>query len=191
MKVIDVLKDTCTFLQMEDEYKYLCSYSNDTFSNTASDAVIKNVELLLKCTNLIVDTICSEYIKLKDSTFVHTVDGRIGYSDISENQIYNIIGVEDSFGPVQFSDFNSEVCVDNPGRYKVTYLYSISNLNYDSDLSIFRLPTKDIAYGVISEYLYIEKLYDDAAIWDKRFKSTILNLLSNKKRLYIKPRRWY
>ena len=193
MKVIDILKDACTFLQMEDEYDYLSSYNIDsnTFSNESSDSVSRNVKLLSKCVSLVVDTICSEYIKLKDSVYVYTIDGRIKYSDISENQVYSIVSVEDDGGLVQFSDYNSEICVSNSGRYRVTYLYGISNLDYDSDLSIFRLPSKDIAYGVISEFLYIEKLYDDASIWDKRFKSTILNLLSNKKHLYIKPRRWY
>lgn len=193
MRVIDIIKDTCTFLQMDEEFEYLNSYdvSSDTFLKSASLNIEKNIELLLKCTSLVVNTICTEYIKLKDSTYVYATDGRIKYSDISEYVPYSIVSVEDEFGLVPFSDFNDEIVVENFGRYKVTYLYSLGDMNLDTDLSILRLPSKSIGYGVASEYLYITKLYDDASIWDTRFKSSLLNLLSNKKRRYIKPRRWY
>lgn len=193
MRVIDILKDTCTFLQMEDEYSYVCGYDTEscTFQNEGSAEVIKNVELLLKCVGLVLGTISTEYVKLKDSTYVYTNDGRIKYSDLSDNYVYSIVSVEDDYGSVSFSDYNSEICVSNFGKYKVTYLYTISDIDYNTDVSIYRLPIRTMSYGVASEYLYITKLYDDASIWDTRFKSSMLNLLSNKKHRYIRPRRWY
>lgn len=193
MKVIDIIKDTCTFLQMTDELEYLNTYVFETnsFGENENEEIIKNVNLLLKCVNLVINTICSEYVKLKDSTYIYTDTCKIDYSELSDNNITNIISVENDYKMVPFTDFGREICVERIGKYKVTYLYTLPDYDFGDDIAEIKLPTKDIAYGVAGEYLYINKLYDDAVVWDTRFKNSLLNLLSNRKHLYIRPRRWF
>ena len=196
MKVIDVLKDTCTFLQLEDELKYLKSFNEETntFENDVeiNDDVKHNVDLLVKCFNLVLNTICTEYLKFKDSTLVVSSNKRISYDQITNNNICNVLCVEDETGQgVVFADYGGEIVVYQDGKYKVTYTYSLNDYEIDETVNEISLPIKSIAYGVASEYLYINKFYDDANIWDVRFKNSLINLLSNKKRLYVKPRRWF
>lgn len=192
MRVIDVIKDTCTFLQLEEELAYLNTYNESTklFEGDVSDKTEKNINLLVKCFNLVMDTISSEYIKLKDKTTTYTDTGRIPYADITDHNVSTIISVEQD-GVVSFADYGGEIVVNGTGKYDVTYLYTLSFCGIEDSIYEVHIPTKTIAYGVASEYLYIERLYDDAAIWDSRFKSSLLNILINKKHRYIKPRRWY
>lgn len=191
MKIIDIIKDTCTYLQMEEELQYVLSYDGSSFLMEASEDIVKNVNLLLKCVNLVLNTIVSEYVHLKDCTYVNTNNCRISYSDLTTNNIVKIVSVETNNKKVSYTDFGDEVCVESNGNYKVTYLYTLKDFDFGEQLSIVKLPSKSIAYGVASEYLYINKLYDDASVWDVRFKNCLLNLLSNKKHLYVKPRRWF
>ena len=195
MKVIDVLKDTCTFLQLEEELKYLKSFNeNDNVFELENvlEETKNNIDLLVKCFNLVLNTVCTEYVKLKDSTLVSTNNKRIAYNKITNNKICNILCVEDESGQgVVFADYGGEIVLYMDGKYKVTYTYCLNDVEIDESVNEINLPAKCIAYGVASEYLYINKLYDDANIWDVRFKNSLLNLLSNKKHLYLKPRRWF
>lgn len=194
MKVIDVIKDTCTYLQMEEELEYVLSYNVDTNKfdlEPNSVDVSKNLNLLLKCVNLVLNTIVSEYVNLKDCTYLVSNNCRIKYEDVTSNNIVKIVSVENDNKKVAFSDFGSEICVEKDDKYKVTYLYTLENVDFSDDVSIIKFPCKSIAYGVASEYLYINKLYDDASVWDVRFKNSMLNLLQNKKHRFIKPRRWF
>ncbi len=196
MKVIDVLKDTCTFLQLEEENKYLKTFNEDTktfgIAEDIQEEVKNNVDLLVKCFNLVLNTICTEYVKLKDSTLICSTHKRISYDQITNNNICNVLCVEDESGQgVVFADYGGEIVLYADGKYKVTYTYYLNDFEIDESVNEINLPSKSIAYGVASEYLYINKLYDDANIWDVRFKNSLLNLLSNKKHMYVKPRRWF
>lgn len=195
MKVIEVIKDACIYLTKEEELNYLVKKENNSevdFDEEKLKEIINNTDLLVKCFNFVLNTLCSEYLKLKDKVVVHTNTGKIAYSEISDFNILNIISIEDDMGnSVPFADYGGEVVLSAIGRYKITYTYCFDDMDIDTSINEITIPAKTLAYGVASEYLYINKLYDDAAIWDTRFKNSLSNLLSNKKQLYIKPRRWF
>lgn len=197
MKVINVIKDTCTYLQLENELEYLNTYDEETKTFNGESVVnntslVKNLNLLVKCFNFVLNTVCSEYVKLKDSVWVHTTTGKISYDEISSNEIVSVISCENESGKkIQFADFGGEIVINQTGKIKVNYTYMLNDLEITDEVNVVTIPEKTFAYGVASEYLYITKLFDDASVWDTRFKNSLLNLLSTKKQLYIKPRRWF
>ena len=53
-----------------------------------------------------------------------------------------------------------------------------------------RLSARVIAYGVASEFCYLEMLYDDASIWEARFKNSLLIACRKRGELTLKKRGW-
>ena len=46
------------------------------------------------------------------------------------------------------------------------------------------------AMGVFAEYLYIKGNIDDAYMWDKRFKNSMINIVRPRRNITIPERRW-
>ena len=47
------------------------------------------------------------------------------------------------------------------------------------------------AYAVTAEYLFLKGQIDDAYMWDKRFKSSILSIQRPTKNIVMPKRRWW
>ena len=53
-----------------------------------------------------------------------------------------------------------------------------------------KITEKVFAFGVAMEYCFIQGLYDDAQIWEKRFKDALLVRASKKSNMKLPVRRW-
>ena len=56
---------------------------------------------------------------------------------------------------------------------------------------IGKISARILAYGVASEYCFLEMLYDDATLWENRYKNALLCAQRKKGELKLKKRGWF
>ena len=66
----------------------------------------------------------------------------------------------------------------------------ISSLEDELENFSNKVTEKIFAFGVAMEYCFIQGLYDDAQIWEKRFKDALLIRASKKSNMKLPARRW-
>ena len=73
----------------------------------------------------------------------------------------------------------------------VEVIYSTPALELKEDEEFTsNLPERIFAYGVAREYFFIKNLYEDANIWEERFKGSLQIMLRRKSEVKIPRRSW-
>lgn len=160
--------------------------------NAFTDGQQQEINLLVDCVNLTNSNIATNYVRLYGSVEVNNVGGEILYSKITNKTIYEIICVKNSNGvKVGFSLTGSGIKTEN-GKVVVTYTYFPDNVQYEDAINEYQLKIneRNFVYGVISEYLYVKGVFDEAQIWEDKFKIEMRSLLRSQRNISLKQRRW-
>lgn len=188
--VKDIIKLACTYLQM-DSIKNSVLLGGDS-EVSGDDQYI--VDSLLECVNLTNNVLASEYIKLYKTKVVETTDGIVPYYKLVDGVISpnQIISVKDGYGNKLIYKLFDSYIKTVTGSVEVTYTYIPSSVTIDDTIDSYplRLSERIYAYGVASEYSFINGMYEDAIMWDERFKNSLLNVTGPKGQVSIKKRRW-
>lgn len=188
MTAKDVIKVVCVFLQKEE----LLELEDLGGTAVATESQTKELEHMLRCLNLVVNEIASDYIPLLFKETVFPTGGQILLSSLTKNPI-DILRVEDRFGiRVNYKLFPDYLeTID--GEVKILYSYEPTEATALSQtLENFsqKIGERVIAYGVAMEYCFICGLHDDASIWEKRFKDALLIASRKKSEIKLPKRRW-
>ena len=180
MKVKDIVKLACDFL------------GNSSLANaldgTLTDEQSVEVGRLVKCFNLVNSEIAGEYLPILKAESLKTTDFKLNFSQFSSQPI-KIISVRDNFcRPVRFKVFDGYLMA-LAGNVEVEYTTMPEEMDIDDEFSS-SLPERVYAYGVAREYCFLQSLFDDADVWDDRFKNTLEALLQRKSEVRIPRRRW-
>lgn len=180
MLVKDIIKLACDFTENQEIANVLEN------SGVLSEEQSQICDNLVKCFNLVNNEIASEYLPLIKMEELETKDFRIEFSQFKTSP-HKIISVKSKSGrSVKFKVFeNYLIAFANV----VDVLYSVlpNKMTIDDEIDS-TLPERVYAYGVAREYYFIQTLFDDALVWEERFKNT-LQLLSRKQGEVIMPRR--
>ncbi len=188
MKVKEILTDVATYLNMPD----LLETTLFDGSKTATDEQKNIIDFLIKCCNLVVNQIATEYYTFKDKKKVSSTNGKINYSSISFYPIVDIIKVKRGGVDVKYVCHSTYLEVP-VGEIEVEFAFTPSPATMVSsniELYNYKINPRVIAYGVVAEYYYINGIYDDATIWDNRFKTSLNGIVRPKKDVIIKSRLW-
>lgn len=189
MQVKEILKITCSLLGKEE---LLNTVYFDEQANNLTDENTKELNKMLECLNIVNEEIALCYLPLLNQKEVTFTNGKIKISDIDEN-IFSIVGIKNKLGnSLKFKYLKDEiVCLTTNAIVTYKVRPSILTLNQNAEDFSGRLTARILAYGVASEYCYAEMLYDDATIWENRFKNALLYISEKKGELNLKQRRWY
>ncbi len=184
----DVIKNVATNLGLTD----LLNTTLLDGSKTPDENQTNDVNILISCCNMVINQVASEYVTLKKKTKLTSNTGVIKYSSISTNIIVDILKVKLNGIEVPFycSVNNLET---SPGSLEIEFAYQPANcthINSEIDFNNFKLSSRVMAYGVTAEYCFINGNYDDALIWDNRFKTSLTNINRARRELKIKERLW-
>lgn len=187
MLVKNVIKNTAIFLNLND----LLETNLLDGENEADDVQNSEINTLVACCNLVVNQVASEYITLTDTKTITTSSGVVNYGSLSSKTIVDILKVKLNGVEVDYK-CNANSLVTSPGTLEIEYAYqpSVSYLNSTIDFNNFKLSDRVLAYGVVAEYCYINGRYDDATIWDNRFKTSLTNINRPRREIKIKQRLW-
>ncbi len=154
----------------------------------------KRLSTLVKCANLVVNELCTEYLPIiYTQKMTPSNDCIIGY-DAFDKELYQIRSIKDCQGAnVKYRYLPSGIEVYST-LFPLAVDYAVVPTKcefFDSvTLGTTQLTERIIAYGVCAEYCLLSGMYEESQIWDKRYRDSLLCVVNKKSELSIKNRRW-
>lgn len=196
MTVIQVLKLASVFLNCEQEFAPLLETDTDQDSNENSlvDEITKNhFNRLLTSLNLCYSEIAIDYLPLLYCQRITVQNNKIYLSDLTKElkDVYAITSIDDK-KRFKFKLYADYIQTNVNGVVDILYSYVPSELTLNSDINNFmgRISTKCLALGTVKEYCYLEGLYDDALLWEQRYKDSLKIETRTKAEIVMPKRRW-
>lgn len=150
---------------------------------------LQTINLLVRCCNLSIAEIASEYIPLTRREILTSVDGGIEY-DKFDKTLIDIISVSQR-GTKRKYKMRPDIVELPDGRYEIEYKYLPQNTKFENeiDYKTAQITARIVAYGTICEYSIISGMQDNAVMWDGRFREALVGATSRGEKR-IKERRW-
>ena len=182
MKVKEVILKACDFIDKQE----LASAIKEGLVLTEQQQALK--ENLLAYFNLVREEIANEFQPIMQTEKFIVKNFKLSFSEFS-SQVQDIYSIRDKFGRnVNYKIFDGYIFVC--GReVEVIYSSKAENLPFDGEFSS-NLPERIFAYGIAREYFFLNNLYDDANVWEGRFKGALSIMLRRKSEVKIPQRRW-
>ena len=188
MTIKSILKIAGLFLNKND----MISALDLENISSASQSVQDEINFLVKCLNLAYQEVASDYIPLLYKEKVTLTDGKLNFSGLTKT-IVDVVSLKDKNGfRVKYQSFPSYLQT-NENEVEITYKYQPEDLtSLSSTIESFagRVSEKLLAFGTLMEYCFILGLYEDAEIWEKRFKDSLKLRARKKSGLKLPSRRW-
>lgn len=140
--------------------------------------------MLTQCARRALDEIAAEYFPLVERETLTPTEGKLPFDRFSRTPL-RVYGVTRNGRAVAYGYYADGLTVEGGGACSVTYGY----LPAGDDAAVHpSVPVRTAAYGAAAEYCLLNGLYDDAAMWDKRFRDSLMRLKKRGRRL--PQRRW-
>ncbi len=182
MTVIECIKATATELGIGERVRaYLEGISTEGGAE---------VNELLRCFNLVENELALDYLPLFAEEDIVTETGAVYFSAL-ENKPVRVTEVRDVNGDSLAFRLFPEYMKTEAGRITVRYAYAPEEkeLTGESDFKLFA-SVRLFAYGMASEYLTAHGLFEEGAVWDKKYKEAIATAYRSKPARRIASRRW-
>lgn len=163
---------------------------NDYFEHEGENGKAET-ESLLQCFNRVENELALDYLPLYAEEVADTSTGRIDYASLSKAAV-RIVRVTDENGDlVKYQLFSAYLKAEKPGKLTVTYTYApaAKTLNDSSDFTL-RASVRLIAYGMAAEYCLCKGLFEEAAVWDRKYKDGIEAAYRARPSKTMRLRRW-
>lgn len=151
----------------------------------------KEKAILLRCANLVVSEIASDWIPLKTRESIIVTGGEIEYTALKE-RVVDVYCIEDKVGnKIAFRELYDRIILEN-GEYVIEYSHLPSEMQIEDDLPFKKNSPSErvIAYGVACEYSIISGAAEEASVFEQRFTDGLNCATRVKKEQKIKRRRW-
>ncbi len=187
MTVKDILILSSDIIDRKDISDYLKHGSSETSIDASLDA-----QTLLKCYNLIVSQIISEYYRLNTVEKFTTTNGVFEYKDLSKNAIAIISVKDENFVKVDAQIYPTKLFTKLEKGY-IEYEY-VPNEQEENDEFIFQntpITGRIVALGVASEYLFIKGCFAESDNYGRKFSNSILSAITKKGKIILPARKWF
>ncbi len=162
MKVEDVLTEVLVRLGDRDKYDINNLPQDDSEINT-----------IVKCINMIVSEIASDYLPVEFSEEVEAVNGIIPYDSLSKRLI-NLKKITKNNMKIGAKMYPNEIVADKSGNVIVEYMYMPDAVKLGDTIDISpKITTMLIVYGALGEYCLLQGRYEDSALYDKRYREML------------------
>ncbi len=168
----DIIKLTATFLGLDDVVNYL-----DASEPEKDESNEKIINELIVYLNYVVREVTKEYYPLSRQDKVTSNEQcQIPYSSLEKSAV-SIKDVKNSLGlSVKFELYPEYISVQSAQKeYFVSYNYTPASVsNIDDELVLpLGLDYFVISYGIASEYALSKLLYDEAELWQTKFRNSL------------------
>ena len=181
LKVKNVLLTAAAELGIYDVVK---NYM-DGISTDASDT-----QTLLRCFNLVENELAVDYLPLYAEEEVETETGAVYYTEFSRTPI-RIVAVHDAWDNEMPFRLFPDYLKTQGGKLKIRYAYEPvkKTLEGESDY-VLQSAERLLAYGIATEYSLALGLFEEAAVWDKKYKEAVAIAYRTKPNRVLQSRRW-
>lgn len=179
MKVEEILKEVLIRLGEENKYDIENLPQNDEEINT-----------IIKCINMIVSEIASDYMPIVHSEKIQTVAGAIPYDALSKKLI-NLKKVSKNGSKIVAKMYPNEILTKESGYVDVEYYFMPNEITLGDKIELSpRVTTLLLTNGVLGEYCLLQGRYEDSMFYDKRYREMLKVASSSPKGIMLKPGRW-
>ena len=182
MTVKEILLAAAGILGKADEVK---AYFDGTDNEAEAD-----VENLLRCFQLVESELAIDYLPLHAEEEVETQTGAIFFDEFTRSPV-RILRVCDEGGKSCSFKLFPEYVKTQSGKVTVTYTYLPNKkaLDGESDYKA-QASVRLFAYGIAAEYTLACGMFEDAAVWDKKYKDAIAAAYRSTPSRVMRSRRW-
>lgn len=150
----------------------------------------RDADILLRCYNIVENEVALDYLPLTAEETIVCDTGALPYTAFLRAPV-SILSVTDEYGNKLPYTVFPEYLRTRAGTSVVTYSYSPESKRLcDASEYAARVPERLLSYGVACEYCLISGLYDEALVWDKKYKDALLCAHSASRPRVIRSRRW-
>lgn len=179
MKVEEILKEVLIRLGEESKYDVKNLPQND-----------EEITSIIKCINMIISEIASDYIPIKMVEKVQAVNGSISYDTLSKRLI-NLKKVSKNGTKIKAKMYPSEILIDESGLVEVEYCYIPSEVGLGDSVELLpQVTLMLLTNGVLGEYCLLSGRYEDSMFYDKRYREMLKVASRVTKEIKLKPGRW-
>ncbi len=150
----------------------------------------KLAEALLRCFNIVESELAVDYLPLFAEEEMETETGVVYYSELARSAV-RVVKVTDAWGNETPFKLFPEYLKTQAGKVKIRYTYAPQEKTLDgsSDFLLYA-SVRLFAYGIAAEYSLSCGYFEDAAVWDKKYKDAIAAAYRKKPCKRIQSRRW-
>ena len=178
MKLKEVIEICLTYLGDEDP---------TISSSTKTTAKIK---LLVRCANMVIKEIASDYLPLTANKACTVKDGEVEYSTL-DYRVKEVLSVKSNGVEVEWSAKPSKLIVKSEGEVDIKYSYLPTDVDLDDECDVdVRVSPVCLAMGTCAEYCVIEGNYEQAVMMNDKFMDSIAIACRNNREKKIKGRVW-
>lgn len=179
MKVEDVLAEVLVRLGDKDKYDVNNLPQDDSEINT-----------IVKCINMIVSEIASDYLPVVYEEEVEAVNGIIPYDKLTKRLI-NLKKVSKNASKIGAKMFPNEIVLNNSGLVRVEYCFMPDAVGLGDDIQLSpKITLMLIVYGVLGEYCLLQGRYEDSVLFDKRYREMLKIACRETKEIKLKRGWW-
>lgn len=181
MLVKDIVMLACEFTENQD-------IKDSLENNNLNDEQALVVESLTECFNLVNNEIACEYLPIVKVERIKGKDFKFNF-DLLASKVLQVLEVRDSNGRrIKFRVFD-DYFVAKAGEVEVFYSTVPKAYGLQENF-VSVIPERVYAYAVAREYYFLRTMFDDADIWEERFKNSLQVLLAKKSTVIMSRRRW-
>jgi hypothetical protein len=145
---------------------------------------------LLRCANLVLNEIVCDYFPLRGETAAASVNGVVRFDALAE-RVLEIVSVESNGVRVKFKCFPGYLKAECSGTVKVNFSYVPEDRGENDDADVpEKIAPRLTAYGAAAEYCLLRGMFEEAVIWEKRFRDSLAAALKKQREIRIPARAW-
>ena len=150
----------------------------------------KDTNVLVECFNRVQNELALDYLPLLAEDELMTATGVIAYTELM-HPATRILCVENEVGEsVKFKLFPNRLETQE-GKVKVFYAYAPTEQDIDGVCEYETGVSKRLfVYGMAAEYFSACGLFEEAAVWDRKYKAAIEAAYKKRPSRKIRSRRW-
>ena len=180
MTVKEILRETAQLLGLRAVVAYFDGDEEEQ----------EEVHELLRCFNVVENELALDYLPLYAETEVETTTGVVQYESLPFS-IVRVLRVRDSADEsVKYTLFPTYLKA-SAGKLTIAYTYApqTKTLEDESDYQL-QASKRLFAYGIAAEYALAQGAFEDAGIWDKKYKDALTAAYRARPCKILRSRRW-
>ncbi|MBQ8885814.1 MAG: hypothetical protein IJY62_05560 [Clostridia bacterium] len=145
---------------------------------------------LLRAFNLVENEIALDYLPLYSEEEIESETGVIRFDGLSRAAV-RILRVCDEYGNKLPFRLFPEWLKTQAGKVKIAYTYSPKEKGLeDKSDYVLQASPRLLAYGIAAEYSLTKGLFEEAAVWDKKYKDALTAAYRARPSRILRSRRW-
>lgn len=149
----------------------------------------EELDLLITCFNVVENELALDYLPLYQEEELQSLTGKINYAMLKRTAVRILQVTDADDNSLKFTIF-PDCFKTQAGKIKVSYNYMPQEKSVVEKSDYETLSPRLFAYGMAAEYATVKGLYEEANVWDKKYKEAVQAAYKLRPFVQMRSRRW-